>query len=518
MSKLCNEKNGNRSFFSLKAKWSIGTGIGVLVIFAVFSVMLFQSFSSLLMNQEKQYAEDSLRTAIGKLADNEGELTKQDVVKSLSLKITPSDNQNLYTNSVYTSLTRENIGISVYNLSGDLVFASRNVPVKFSSGSYQESRLAKGNSFLKIKETLAASGKEQEEKGTIAIATVFGDIHDIGKNIVKAMLENYDRTRQRLVIIFLVFGLTAAFALALLAYGLSSWLLRPVDDIHDVIGKITQGDESEALANVRVPEYNYKDELVELSEMFNGMLDRMERYVEQQQQFVEDVSHELRTPVAIIQGHLEMLNRWGKDDPKVLDNSIKASLQEINRMKSLVQEMLDLSRAEQVEIQFANEVTDVKEVGMLVYSNFKMIHPEFTFVMDCDLKEATKVQIYRNHLEQILIILMDNAVKYSTNRPEVHMSLAKTSRYAQIVVQDFGEGISQENASKIFDRFYRVDKARSRDKGGNGLGLAIAHRLIEGYHGKMTVESVLGQGSVFRISLPLIREEEKVIEEKESSL
>ncbi|KRM81826.1 sensor histidine kinase [Ligilactobacillus ruminis DSM 20403 = NBRC 102161] len=215
---------------------------------------------------------------------------------------------------------------------------------------------------------------------------------------------------------------------------------------------------------------------------------------------------------------MEMLNRWGKDDPKVLDNSIKASLQEINRMKSLVQEMLDLSRAEQVEIQFANEVTDVKEVGMQVYSNFKMIHPEFTFVMDCDLKEATKVQIYRNHLEQILIILMDNAVKYSTNRPEVHMSLAKTSRYAQIVVQDFGEGISQENASKIFDRFYRVDKARSRDKGGNGLGLAIAHRLIEGYHGKMTVESVLGQGSVFRISLPLIREEEKVIKERERSL
>ena len=502
MSKLRNEKNGNRSFFSLKAKWSIGTGIGVLVIFAVFSVMLFQSFSSLLMNQEKQYAEDSLRTAIGKLADNEGELTKQDVVKSLSLKITPSDNQNLYTNSVYTSLTRENIGISVYNLSGDLVFASRNVPVKFSSGSYQESRLAKdknGRSIYVLSHSVYSKTTHQT----------------IGYVQVTNSLISYDRTRQRLVIIFLVFGLTAAFALALLAYGLSSWLLRPVDDIHDVIGKITQG---EALANVRVPEYNYKDELVELGEMFNGMLDRMERYVEQQQQFVEDVSHELRTPVAIIQGHLEMLNRWGKDDPKVLDNSIKASLQEINRMKSLVQEMLDLSRAEQVEIQFANEVTDVKEVGMLVYSNFKMIHPEFTFVMDCDLKEATKVQIYRNHLEQILIILMDNAVKYSTNRPEVHMSLAKTSRYAQIVVQDFGEGISQENASKIFDRFYRVDKARSRDKGGNGLGLAIAHRLIEGYHGKMTVESVLGQGSVFRISLPLIREEEKVIEESERSL
>ena len=182
MSKLRNEKNGNRSFFSLKAKWSIGTGIGVLVIFAVFSVMLFQSFSSLLMNQEKQYAEDSLRTAIGKLADNEGELTKQDVVKSLSLKITPSDNQNLYTNSVYTSLTRENIGISVYNLSGDLVFASRNVPVKFSSGSYQESRLAKdknGRSIYVLSHSVYSKTTHQT----------------IGYVQVTNSLISYDRTR-----------------------------------------------------------------------------------------------------------------------------------------------------------------------------------------------------------------------------------------------------------------------------------------------------------------------------------
>ena len=202
MSKLRNEKSGNRSFFSLKAKWSIGTGIGVLVIFAVFSVMLFQSFSSLLMNQEKQYAEDSLRTAIGKLADNEKELTKQDVV--LSLKITPSDNQNLYTNSVYTSLTRENIGISVYNLSGDLVFASRNVPVKFSSGSDQESRLAKGKNGRSIY-VLSHSVYSKTTHQTIGYVQVTNS------------LISYDRTRQRLVIIFLVFGLTAAFALALLS-------------------------------------------------------------------------------------------------------------------------------------------------------------------------------------------------------------------------------------------------------------------------------------------------------------
>ena len=235
------------------------------------------------------------------------------------------------------------------------------------------------------------------------------------------------------------------------------------------------------------------------------MLDRMQRYIEQQQQFVEDVSHELRTPVAIIQGHLSLLKRWGKDDPAVLDESIEASLQEIARMKSLVQEMLDLSRAEQVEIQFGKEITDAKEVGLQVFNNFQMIHPDFTFVLDDDLKDITNVQIYRNHLEQVLIILMDNAVKYSRERKEVHMTLSKNINDIDIVIQDFGEGISQENIDRIFDRFYRVDKARSRDKGGNGLGLSIARRLIEGYHGKLVVESAVGQGSVFRVSLPLVK-------------
>ena len=268
-------------------------------------------------------------------------------------------------------------------------------------------------------------------------------------------------------------------------------------------------DEGKALSEVRVPVVSKDDELAELTVLFNRMLDRMHRYVEQQQQFVGDVSHELRTPVAIIQGHLELLERWGKDDPQVLDESIKASLQEIDRMKNLVQEMLDLSRAEQVEIQYKNEIADAREVGLQVFNDFKMIHPDFQIVLDNDLKSKTPVRIYRNHLEQILIILLDNAVKYSTDRKEIHMAMSKNTRYVELVVQDFGEGISQANIKKIFDRFYRVDKARSRNKGGNGLGLSIAHRLVEGYHGSISVESVEGQGSVFKVQLPLVKDVQK---------
>ena len=111
--------------------------------------------------------------------------------------------------------------------------------------------------------------------------------------------------------------------------------------------------------------------------------------------------------------------------------------------------------------------------------------------------------------KEIIVILMDNAVKYTRERKEIYVSLAKTNRYAELVVQDFGAGIPEEDVKRIFDRFYRVDKARSREQGGNGLGLSIAQRLLEGYHGKITVESAEGQGSLFKISLPLVLPEQQ---------
>lgn len=479
------------SRFSLKMKWAIGTGLGVLIIYGIFSVLLFQSFSNLLLRQEQQYAQDALTVTSNKLSGLKRQFSAQNVTRLLSSDADTLDKQNnsLYSNDVFVTLSRKNIGVSVYDPQKKLVFASRAVPVKFSSkNNVNKSFVVKKNVNVFVKRT-AVFGKKNQLLGYIQVTN---------------RLVDYDATRGKLILIFFVFGITAAFASALLSYLLAAWLLRPIDLINQTIEKINRADQqNDPIANTRVPIISQNDELAELSRMFNTMLDRMQRYIEQQQQFVEDVSHELRTPVAIIQGHLELLNRWGKDDPKVLNESIAASLQEIKRMKSLVQEMLDLSRAEQVEIHFRNEISDAREVTLQVFDNFKMIHPEFLFVLDNDLTQKTPVMIYRNHLEQVLIILMDNAVKYSKSRLEIHLSVSKNSRYAEIAVQDFGEGIAQADIQKVFDRFYRVDKARSRDKGGNGLGLSIAKRLVEGYHGQLTLESVLKQGSVFRIFLPL---------------
>nr|WP_225350798.1 HAMP domain-containing sensor histidine kinase [Lacticaseibacillus camelliae] len=191
----------------------------------------------------------------------------------------------------------------------------------------------------------------------------------------------------------------------------------------------------------------------------------------------------------------------------MLNESLAASLQEVQRMKSLIQEMLELTRADAVDVQFPNATVDICEVIEQVVNDMRMIHPDFAITLDNDLEGPVYVRMYRNHLEQILIILLDNGVKYSTKRKELHVSAALDSDGVALAVQDFGEGIAPKDRERVFNRFYRVDKARSREKGGNGLGLSIAQQLIENYHGTISVDSALGSGSVFRIQLPTITAE-----------
>ena len=284
-----------------------------------------------------------------------------------------------------------------------------------------------------------------------------------------------------------------------LAYFISRLISKPIEEIHDIIASINE--ENIETKRLIVPKKN--DEFAIVSQQFNELLDKISFYISQQKHFVEDVSHELRTPVAIVEGHLKLLNRWGKDDPEVLEESLTASLSEIQRMKTLVQEMLDLSRAPQVREQYKDATTEVVVTLEQIVTNFKVLYPEFTFIADIDTKKEIISPIYRNHFEQVIIILLDNAVKYSTNRKEIIVSLSPTTEAIEIGIQDFGMGLSEEDKKKVFSRFYRVDKARSRERGGNGLGLSIAKELIEGYNGKISVTSRLNQGSQFKVKLPI---------------
>lgn len=312
-----------------------------------------------------------------------------------------------------------------------------------------------------------------------------------------AKLTEMKKQLQKLYIQLLIMEALVAIGLA---YFISRLISKPIEQIHDIIASINEDNiDSKRLI---IPKKN--DEFAVVSQQFNELLDKISFYISQQKHFVEDVSHELRTPVAIVEGHLKLLNRWGKDDPEVLEESLEASLAEIKRMKTLVQEMLDLSRAPQVREQYKDATTEVVDTLTQIVSNFKVLYPDFTFVFDIDSKADLLSPIYRNHFEQVIIILLDNAVKYSTNRKEIIVSLSTVADQVEIGIQDFGMGLSEEDKKKVFSRFYRVDKARSRERGGNGLGLSIAKELIEGYNGSISLTSHLDQGTVFKVKLPIV--------------
>ncbi|MFC4182381.1 HAMP domain-containing sensor histidine kinase [Saccharococcus thermophilus] len=257
--------------------------------------------------------------------------------------------------------------------------------------------------------------------------------------------------------------------------------------------------------NERVPVNDTNDELAQLGKLFNDLMDDLEQSFLQQKQFVEDASHELRTPLTIIKGHLTMLNRWGKNDPNVLNKSLQSSLKEVERLNQLVHELLELSRAESESPDTTEwETVDVSMVIDQVIRNFENVYTDYKFRKI--RSESLYINMVARHLEQVLVILLDNAVKYGQeNQKEVHVSTYRMQNVAKIEVKDFGIGIPQEEIPYVFHRFYRVDKARSRKQGGNGLGLAIAKRLVEKYGGTISIESKEGQGTTVILTFPVVR-------------
>lgn len=233
-----------------------------------------------------------------------------------------------------------------------------------------------------------------------------------------------------------------------MSYFAVTMVLNDLKRINKTIDDLNKKPDSDSRIKLR----KRNDEVYDLTVNINKMLDRMQAYTNQQKEFVEDVSHELRTPVAVLEGHLSMLQRWGKDDPQVLNDSINSSLQELKRMQSLIQEMLDLTRVEQIDSAYLEQTTEVKPLFTQVYNDFKMLHPDFVINFDDDIREGSKVKIYRNHLEQVLVILLDNAFKYSADRKEINFAASTNSALLEVVVQDYGLGIAKKDLKRIFNR------------------------------------------------------------------
>lgn len=309
-----------------------------------------------------------------------------------------------------------------------------------------------------------------------------------------AVFEDLIRTIQQVTLLFAAGAVALSFPIGWL---ISRKLLKPLQAMTQTIRDVTGKGMQERM----VPAGN-GDELSTLMIQFNDMMDRVEEAFRQQSRFVEDASHELRTPIAIIEGHLALLRRWGKDDAAVLDESLASSLQEFARLKGLVTELLLLTRAEKETGAHAEPLANPEAAVRDIAERFMSLHPDFALTLDLAALRGARLAVPGEHLEQMLRILLDNAVKYSHRDKAIHVAAALDGGAAALAITDRGIGIPADDLPYITERFYRVDKARSRNQGGNGLGLAIAKRLVERYNGKLTLHSREHLGTTATIRLP----------------
>lgn len=283
---------------------------------------------------------------------------------------------------------------------------------------------------------------------------------------------------------------------------LNKRVLAPIHDITELAATLSANN----LSN-RINIAGTKNELKDLATVINTMLDRIERSYNSQKQFVSDASHELRTPIAVMQGYVNMLQRWGKEDKTVLDESLTAIAQETASMKDLVENLLFLARHDKKTLMLEMEEFDPCDVATELHREAAMVTPEDHFVLT-PLEHCT-IQADRNMVKQVMRILLDNAVKYTPKGGTITMGVAKTAQGCVLTMQDNGPGIPGEELPKIFDRFYRADSARKAESGGHGLGLSIARIIVVAHSGKIRVRSKVGEGTTFSVMLPAVQEEGK---------
>ncbi|MCM3072021.1 HAMP domain-containing histidine kinase [Staphylococcus equorum] len=315
-----------------------------------------------------------------------------------------------------------------------------------------------------------------------------------GYSVIVHSLEDYNTLVNSLYFIALIFGIIATFITAIVSYFFSSQITKPLILMSNKMQQIRRdGFQEKVELNTN---YEETDNLIVT---FNEMMFQLEESFNQQRQFVEDASHELRTPLQIIQGHLNLIQRWGKKDAAILEESLDISLEEMMRITKLVEELLLLTKDNNNSRDGEIENVDINQEITSRIKSLKQLHQDYKFEFEA-FPKPLNIKINRYQLEQILIIFIDNAMKYDQHNKHIHIQTNLRNKQISIEITDHGVGIPKEDIEFIFDRFYRVDKSRSRKLGGNGLGLSIAKKIIELNHGTIQVESEIGKYTTFKIT------------------
>lgn len=323
---------------------------------------------------------------------------------------------------------------------------------------------------------------------------------DRGVLVIATALETVDRSVHRLIALLLVAGPAALVAAGVGGWGLARKALGPVASLTEQAAGIGLDR-----LDGRVEEPRSRDEIGQLARTFNGMLERLERDVQDKHRFVADASHELRTPLAVMRAELDV--KLDAGDPAEDDREVLESVRdEVDRMSRTVEHLLILARIDEGELSLLLAPVGLGDVVSTVVRRLRPLADAKGIPIATDNGDNADVEVFadRERLVQALETLVENAVKYTAPGGEVRVSVRRSGREALLTVADQGPGVPAGAIPHIFDRFFRVDAARSRSEGGSGLGLAICREIVQSHGGRVWAESEEGIGSSLFIALGAI--------------
>lgn len=296
-----------------------------------------------------------------------------------------------------------------------------------------------------------------------------------------------------LVILFTIIGVVITIIVSKV---MSRRILKPINNVIRTAKSISTDDLSK---RIEIPKE--EDELQNLTLIINEMLDRLETSFENQTKFVSDASHELRTPLAIIKGYAEIIRKRGTTDIDIFVESIDSIISETDNMRNLIQKLLFLAKGEITKINTKFIDIDANEMVHQIHSDTVVSTKTHEFHLE--MGENYKIKGDETLLQQAIRALIENATKYSEPHTNIYIKSFIKDGFGRISIRDEGVGISDEDAKRIFDRFYRVDLSRTKATGGTGLGLAIVKRIVEIHNGKIEIDSKMNEGTEISIVLPI---------------
>lgn len=444
---------------SLKKKWTIAVGCTIFISYAIIAAVLYVALQTWLLSNEEKNAQRTVDD-IALFLTTQGGVTIQQLQTNTPL--------------MRAILTQEQT-VRIFNGDGIEVLRINDV-----------------TPAAPIPAQLPASTRQTID-GTNAY--VYHTVVRIGpfQGILQLIhpLTTFEAMMSYMMTTLVIIGLGALLLAVTLSYYLANLLVKPLVELRESMVQVRDQGFSQKV------DFHYvaDDEIGELLAMYEAMLRELEIAFIQQQQFVADASHELRTPIQAIEGHLSMLHRWGKHEPDVLDEGLVTSLEEIRHMKKMIEELLELARRETLD---ESAKTNVIEERQAVQGELLRLYPHVQF-SNRVVGQERPLPISSNALRQILRNLYENAVRYNERVPFIETEIYFEERGVTVTICDNGIGIAHEHLTQIFDRFYRVDEARTQKMSGTGLGLSITKMLVEKYRAQITVESKLGKGTKFTL-------------------